>query len=101
MEIEREHVRALFDLAVGSLDFGSGYLVDEEVEQLRAVAVLLDVDPMEGTPDDYKRRYPHRFRPYEGPKVSAYDGTPAWPPGGCYFHGCRRVESDPLHQKPE
>lgn len=51
------HWRAVFDIAVGSMDFGSGFLDDEEVQMLRAAAVDLGVDPMEATPSDFKSKY--------------------------------------------
>jgi len=57
VEIDRRLVEVLFDLAVGSMDFGSGYMVDEDVEVLRQVAVQLGVDPMKGTPENFKCKY--------------------------------------------
>jgi hypothetical protein len=56
-EIDDEVLRALFDTAVHSMDFGSGFLDDEEVASLRAVAVILGVDPLEGTPGNFKCKY--------------------------------------------
>lgn len=65
MEINKRLVQTLFDLVVGSMDFGSGYMVDEEVEAMREVAVLLGVDPMNGTPENFKCKYAgsHTWRP--------------------------------------
>lgn len=61
IEIDRELLQSVFDLAVGSMDFGSGFMVDDDVVALRAIAVLLGVDPMLGTPDGFKCKYgaPH------------------------------------------
>lgn len=52
-----ELLRAVFDIATNSLDFGSGFLDDEDVEQLRAVARILEVDPWLATPDNHKPAY--------------------------------------------
>lgn len=49
--------RIVFDTAVNSMDFGSGFLDHEEVEALRAFAVLLGVDPMVATPDNFRCQY--------------------------------------------
>lgn len=58
-----EDLQMLFDIAVGSMDFGSGFLDDEEVTVLRRVAKdKLGVDPMVGTPRNYASRYPHPFK---------------------------------------
>jgi hypothetical protein len=62
-EIPDEVARHVFDIAVNSMDFGSGFLDDEEVTALRAYAEAIGVDPDEGTPNNMKHRYPHRFEP--------------------------------------
>jgi hypothetical protein len=54
---ELEMVRAVFDVAVGSMDFSSGFLDQEEVDALRACAALLGVDPMVGTPEVFHCKY--------------------------------------------
>ena len=61
LEIEADVLRCVFDAAVNSLDFGSGFLDDEEVEALRAIAGALGIDPMTGTPEKFKCKYgvPH------------------------------------------
>jgi hypothetical protein len=83
--IPAESLRALFDIAVGSLDFGSGFLDSQEVEHLRAVAVLLGIDPIEATPPEFKSQYPHGV---------AWDGT------GCSVTRCAKGANDPIHQPP-
>lgn len=60
-----EDAKALFDIAVGSMDFGSGFLDNEEVDILRAFAVKLGLDPMEATPSNFRKTYPHAFRAEE------------------------------------
>ena len=65
-EINDEVLRALFDVAVSSMDFGSGFLDDEEVHALREVAGILGVDPAEGTPANFRCKYRghHEAKPY-------------------------------------
>lgn len=60
-QVPTEDLRALFDVAVGSLNFTSGFLDTEEVETLRRIAVLIGADPMEGTPNNFASQYPHPF----------------------------------------
>ena len=73
LELDRETLRVVFDTAINSMDFGSGFLDDEEVKALRAVAVILGVDPMVATPDTFKCKYgsPHQW-------ISPVRVTPAW-----------------------
>lgn len=76
-EVPDSTLRILFDALTNSMDFGSGFLDSEDVEALRAVAVLLGVDPMYGTPSEFTGQYPH---PYEGG----------------YLGGCRRCRKPVL-----
>lgn len=55
--VDQATVQILFDIAINSLDFGSGWLDDEEVEALRECAVTLGVDPITATPDGFKCKY--------------------------------------------
>lgn len=57
-----EDLRDIFDIAVGSMDFGSGFLDTDCVEALRRIAVALGVDPMTATPSGFATQYPHEFR---------------------------------------
>jgi hypothetical protein len=72
VQIDRTVLQIVFDVAVNSMDFGSGCLVDEDVEALRAVAVLLEVDPMLATPDNFKCKYAgeHKLWGSELPKYA-------------------------------
>jgi hypothetical protein len=63
-------LKALFDIAVESMDFSSGFLDDDEVAVLRRIAVSIGVDPMLGTPSNYVKKYPHVF---VGEEVFDYD----------------------------
>jgi hypothetical protein len=98
-----EQTQVLFDIAVGSLDFGSGFLDDDDVEVLRAVAVKLDVDPWTATPDNHKPKYcpghewgqwttphPHRLR-------SGYGCLRQWR----YCTICREQEYHDFHDPAE
>jgi hypothetical protein len=55
--IELEQAKAVFDIAVESMDFGSGFLIDEDVEYLRAFAVAIGVDPWIATPEHHRPKY--------------------------------------------
>ncbi len=63
LEVPVDDLRAVFDIATESMDFGSGFLDHEEVGQLRKIALLLGVDPMEGTPHNFRGSYAHDFVP--------------------------------------
>lgn len=57
MRVKRAHVEAVFDIAISSLDWGSGFLDNEEVDHLRALAVALDRNPADATPPEHRARY--------------------------------------------
>jgi hypothetical protein len=62
--MDRKTLQIAFDCAVNSMDLGSGLFDDEEVEVLRAVAVLLGVDPMVATPQNFVCKYEKKHKPY-------------------------------------
>lgn len=64
MEIPKEVLQIVFDTAIQSMEFGSGFLDDEEVGGLRACAVILGVDPDVATPENFKCKYSGRHEPY-------------------------------------
>lgn len=68
--IDRKLLQIAFDCAVNSMDFGSGFFDDEEVEGLRAIAVLLGVDPMVATPRNFICKYEKKHQPYDYPGIS-------------------------------
>jgi hypothetical protein len=88
--VPRETLQALFDIAVNSLDFGSGFLDFEDAEHLRSVAALLGVDPMNGTPWNVRRHYPHAAKPYDG--LSSYMSDK------CSI--CQEVVGNVIHHTP-
>jgi hypothetical protein len=45
--------RTVFDIAVGSLDFGSGFLDNDGVHALRAFARAIGVDEAKATPENF------------------------------------------------
>lgn len=45
-----ELFQAVFDIATGSMDFGSGCLDNHDVDQLCSAAALLDLDPIAAIP---------------------------------------------------
>jgi hypothetical protein len=70
LTIPKVLLQNVFDIAVGSMDFGSGMLDNEEVDQLRAIAVVLGLDPNVGTPASHKCHYgdnPHHWTPWKSP----------------------------------
>lgn len=73
--MKREHARIIFDALHSSLDFGSGFLDDDAVEALRALAVLIGVNPTEGTSSEYQSQYVHHFNGEHGPK---HDPATCW-----------------------
>ena len=66
--IEKRLLQVLFDVTIGTNDFASGGLDDEDVAALRSVAEVLGVDPMVATPDTFKCQYghAHNFHPSQG-----------------------------------
>jgi hypothetical protein len=62
-EIDDELLRALFDVAVSPMNFGSGFLDDEEVASLRQVAGIIGVDPAVATPANFRCKYRQAHRP--------------------------------------
>lgn len=87
--VPTEVLRALFDCAVGSMNFASGFWDNEETAAARAVAVLLGVDPWAATPREHGVNYPHPFDTY-------YPGAD--------WADCRRCGADadhPCHRSAE
>ncbi len=72
MQEDAETWRAVFDVAVRSMDFGSGFLDDEEVSLLRRAARLLGVDPMEATPSNFRCKYSGKHTGHCWPAGSAF-----------------------------
>lgn len=70
--VERETLRAIFDLAVNSLNFGSGFWDSEETNAARAIAGLIGVDPMEATPPDLRKHYAHAWKAQERVDFSSW-----------------------------
>jgi hypothetical protein len=64
IEVPKLAIQIMFDALCASLDFGSGFLDTEEVDALRAVAVILGVDPMTATPSGFVTQYPHTYTNY-------------------------------------
>lgn len=57
IEVRRGDLRALLDLATGSMDFGSGFWDNEQTEIARKIAVVLGIDPMIVTPSPFTAQY--------------------------------------------
>lgn len=61
--IDPDLLKNLFDLAVNSLNFGSGFWDHDDTIAARNVARLLGIDPMVGTPHKHKPNFLHPFVP--------------------------------------
>lgn len=61
--LPKEQLQALFDLAVESVNFGSGFWDTDETNTARAIAEILGIDPMEATPFAFATQYPHGYVP--------------------------------------
>jgi len=70
--IQLEDLRAIFDLAVNSLNFNSGFWTTEDVEIARRIAVIIGVDPMKGTPFLFASQYPHEWKSLRPDKPESY-----------------------------
>lgn len=57
IQIRRGDLRALLDLATGSMDFGSGFWDEEQAEIARTAAVTLGIDPILVTPSNMACKY--------------------------------------------
>jgi len=97
IEVPKLAVQIVFDALVHSMDFGSGFLGTEDVHGLREVAVALGVDPIEATPGEFRKDFPHPFE--IDPKVRDDPfATKVCKVGGTWRYGCERLESDPIHE---
>lgn len=81
--IAREDLQLLYDLAIGSLDFGSGFWDIDDVEMAHRIAEVLGVDKV--TPSLPRKQVPHKARPA------------AWAPKMCAL--CSRDVIDQIHQE--
>lgn len=62
LEIRRGDLRALLDLATGSMDFASGFWDNEQTEIARNTATVLGIDPNTVTPRNMLCTYnPHEW----------------------------------------
>ena len=84
IQVRKGDLRALLDLATGSLDFGSGFWNNEDTEIARGIAVMLGVDPNDVTPGNMQCTY--------GAEHAWWD----WAPGemGCSKCKTRRPATD-------
>lgn len=89
--IRKGDLRALLDTVTGSMDYGSGFLDNEEVEIIRAIAVMLDIDPNKVTPDNFWCQYSGLHRWVWQPARDGYtwDRVPGW-----YCIACQKWDHD-------
>lgn len=74
IEVRKGDLRAVLDVATMSMDFGSGFLDNEQVEALRKAAIILGLDPKVATPANFTCHYDgaHDWR------ASGYGGRRLW-----------------------
>lgn len=90
IEVRRGDLRAVLDVATGSLDFGSGFLNEEEVEVLRRLAELLGIDQLLVTPANFTFKYGCQMRgqhDWKFQKNAAWDNNQLV--AGWFCHVCR------------
>lgn len=90
-QVPTDDLRTLFDVAVNSLNFGSGFLDTDEVNVLRRIAALIGVDPTVATPSNFARQYLHTFQ----------ERIRTWPPS-VWVDRCDRCDllaDDPIHEE--
>src|SRR4051812_43093780 len=77
IEVRRGDIQALLDLATGSMDFGSGFWDEEQVEIVRKIAAVLGVDPMLVTPSNFTCKYSgtHRWAEIEPENQARWNGA--------------------------
>jgi hypothetical protein len=77
IQIRKGDLRALLDVATGSMDFGSGFWTEEQTEVARRTARILGIDPVTVTPSNMTCTYAgeHRWTKWEG--VVHVEGTPS------------------------
>lgn len=117
VEVRKGDLRAVLDVCTGSMDFGSGFLDNEQVEAIRKLAEILDVDPLRVTPSNFACQYgaPHQWawsKEWRHAKITApprqvdrrhrIKGASTEPvetevlvePGHWYCWRCRHVDTD-------
>lgn len=100
MNIDENDLRALLDIATNSMDFGSGFLDNAEVEAIRRVGVLLGLNPITVTPSNFLKSYAHDYVPGT---VSKSDWNPhsdpretkRWTEPACSI--CHLPDTDRVH----
>lgn len=93
ISIGRLTLQTLFDVAVNSMDFGSGFLDAQEAACLRDVADMLGVDKKIATPDNLWMHFPHPWKPWPYTLPGSHIDTEVI----CY--ACREVRGNVIHQE--
>lgn len=64
VSIRKGDLRAIMDVGTMSMDFGSGFLDNEQVQALRKGAEILGIDPLVVTPSNFTCQYnpPHQWK---------------------------------------
>lgn len=84
----RGNVQEMLDIITGSLDYGSDFLDQEQIETLRSVAEMLGLNPMAATPTKYSKFFPHACNTYFNKYINATSPVCRW---------CGALPSEPWH----
>jgi hypothetical protein len=100
--VELEDAKAVLDIAVGSMDFGSGFLDREEVATLRRLAVQIGVDPIVATPEEWRLQYAHAWTPetkrrYHWDRRAPVNDRVILAEDYIGCEHCPQAEDDPVH----
>lgn len=98
IEVPKLAVQIVFNALCLSMNFGSGFLDTEDVQGLREIATALGVDPNDATPGDFRKDFPHPFVEINPEDRGDPFATKVCKVGEAWRFGCRRLESDPIHQ---
>lgn len=108
--LSKDSAQRVFDALAGSMDFGSGFLESDDVLALRELAQVIGVDPSIGTPNEFKKDFPHKFKEATFSRVNLAgrlglltQSVRYTPKGlvcgvGSYTRTCLRGIGDPIHQ---
>lgn len=93
--IRKGDLRAVLDVATGSMDFGSGFLDNEQTEALRKAASILGIDPLVVTPAAFACQYgaPHDWQWTEMRRVAIVKRPP---PRDDSHHRVKGVSYEPV-----
>ena len=88
VSVRKGDLRAVLDVATMSMDFGSGFLDNEQVESLRKLADIIGIDPLLATPSNFVCQYRGEHQWRWNPNAT-FGGRPHW-----YCSLCRHFDME-------